>query len=186
MLAFMTLKPNTCQAVISRTRPLAGRTNGLSAERFAPGCCERACMGRPPDPSPEQQSPGRLFVRLPGTLACVCWIRARAVPAPYHGGGDGTAWRQVFWLAGSSLRRTFPPASRQWRCSAAFVPGHSGGSATALHRLPSRPLMGISVVDVSGACGASSIDPCVLLCGLLELGETRAGGRPPALSGSPR
>ena len=45
MLAFMTLKPNTCQAVTSRTRPLAGRTNEPTAERsFAVGFCERASM----------------------------------------------------------------------------------------------------------------------------------------------
>ena len=37
---------------------------------------------------------------------------------------------------GSSSGRTFPPASWQWLL-AAFVPGHSGGSAPVLHRLPS-------------------------------------------------
>ncbi len=37
---------------------------------------------------------------------------------------------------GSSSGRAFPPARWQWLL-AAFVPGHSGGSAPVLHRLPS-------------------------------------------------
>ena len=171
MLAFMTLKPKTCQAVTSRTRPLAGRTKGLTAAGAddAPCAvdCDRPCPGPPvsvcicaptsassskttnPGPgSREPSGPGILRFRIRGSSS--------ARPGT-TGAANGTARRQVFWLAGSSLRRAFPPACRQWhRC---------GGRPRSQRRVrdgfaPSslEALSGISAVDPSRR--AEAAQPC--------------------------
>ena len=41
---------------------------------------------------------------------------------------------QVFWLPVRPTRRAFPSFKDSGFFEAAFVPGYSGGSATALHR----------------------------------------------------
>ena len=143
MLAFMTLKPKTCQAVISRTRPLAGRTKGLTGDGAAVGLCafcERACIcRRPPDPPPKNNK----------SRARSCELRARDPPfldprsSSARPGTTGAATAPLGDRSSGLPDRPCAAPSRRHAGSgfvAAVVPGHSGGSATALHRLPSRPL----------------------------------------------
>jgi len=47
--------------------------------------------------------------------------------------------KQVFWFTDHPNSRAFPPEFLAVAFFAAFVPDHSGGTTTELHRLPQRP-----------------------------------------------
>jgi hypothetical protein len=66
--------------------------------------------------------------------------RARRFPPLYHEGGNGTASETGLLAYRIILAPRLPAGMPAVASFATFVPGYSGGSATASHRLPSRPL----------------------------------------------
>ena len=99
-----------------------------------PDLADHHCLHHAAFRSPNAKKPGPSSV-WPGPP--VFEAAARVAAIPFTTRDASTTHLAAGLLApGSSSGRAFPPASRQWLL-AAFVPGHSGGSAPVSHRLPS-------------------------------------------------
>ena len=135
---------------VSATTAASRATRGAAAARAAPAGCARGARRAASPRAAGSPSPLLASRRLPvskTTKPGPTLRRARASRVRghsrrrrrlvHHARTRRSHTLEAGLLApGSSSGRAFPPASWQWLL-AAFVPGHSGGSAPVLHRLPS-------------------------------------------------
>ena len=119
-----------------RASPGPGSGTGTSTSSKPPTSRIEHCLHTRRLPVAKTTRPGPTASVGPGPPVFEATARVAAIPFTTRDVSTHSSEAGLL-ASGSSSGRAFPPASRQWLL-ASVVPGHSGGSAPVLHRLPSR------------------------------------------------